>query len=87
MPGPAAFVGRSVAGRFASAGSVAETGERIHQRLRAERIDAVIDDRAERAGVKFRDGELVGVPLRVPVEQVVDHVRVAIRRDDLTQWA
>jgi len=27
----------------------------------------IIDDRAERAGVKFRDSELTGIPLRVTV--------------------
>ena len=27
----------------------------------------ILDDRAERAGVKFRDAELVGIPLRVTV--------------------
>jgi len=48
-------------------GPVAETGERIYQWLRDERVDVVIDDRAERAGVKFRDVELVGIPLRVTV--------------------
>ncbi|ROO62190.1 prolyl-tRNA synthetase [Micromonospora sp. Llam0] len=48
-------------------GPVAAAGERIYQRLRDERVDVVIDDRAERAGVKFRDVELVGIPLRVTV--------------------
>ncbi|WFE30168.1 proline--tRNA ligase [Solwaraspora sp. WMMD791] len=48
-------------------GPVADAGERIYQQLRAERIDVVVDDRAERAGVKFRDVELVGIPWRVTV--------------------
>ncbi|MFY1651918.1 proline--tRNA ligase [Solwaraspora sp. WMMB762] len=48
-------------------GPAAEIGERIYQWLRDERVDVVIDDRAERAGVKFRDVELVGIPLRVTV--------------------
>ncbi len=30
-------------------------------------VDALIDDRAERPGVKFADGELIGIPLRVTV--------------------
>jgi prolyl-tRNA synthetase len=47
--------------------TVAETGERIYQQLLAEGVEVVIDDRAERAGVKFRDVELVGVPLRITV--------------------
>ncbi|HWG98833.1 MAG TPA: proline--tRNA ligase [Pilimelia sp.] len=47
--------------------TVAEAGERIYRQLLADRVEAVIDDRAERAGVKFRDVELVGIPLRVTV--------------------
>ena len=45
----------------------AEAGERIYQALRAAGLDVIIDDRVERAGVKFRDVELVGIPLRVTV--------------------
>jgi prolyl-tRNA synthetase len=47
--------------------TVAEAGERIYQHLLADGVEAIIDDRAERAGVKFRDVELVGVPLRITV--------------------
>jgi prolyl-tRNA synthetase len=45
----------------------AEAGERIYQQLLAADVTAIIDDRVERAGVKFRDVELVGIPLRVTV--------------------
>jgi prolyl-tRNA synthetase len=48
-------------------GAVVETGERIYQQLLAEGVEAIIDDRSERAGVKFRDVELVGIPLRVTI--------------------
>jgi prolyl-tRNA synthetase len=48
-------------------GTVAETGERIYQALLADGVEVIIDDRAERAGVKFRDAELVGIPLRITV--------------------
>src|SRR5215469_1531290 len=47
--------------------TAAEAGERIYQHLLADGVEAIIDDRAERAGVKFRDVELVGVPLRITV--------------------
>jgi prolyl-tRNA synthetase len=40
-------------------------GERLYQALRGAGVDTIIDDRAERAGVKFRDAELAGVPFRV----------------------
>ncbi|MGI5214422.1 proline--tRNA ligase [Plantactinospora sp. CA-290183] len=46
---------------------VAKVGEEIYRQLRAGGIDAIIDDRSERAGVKFRDVELTGIPVRVTV--------------------
>jgi prolyl-tRNA synthetase len=48
-------------------GPVAEAGERIYQALLAAGVETIIDDRSERAGVKFRDAELVGIPLRITV--------------------
>jgi prolyl-tRNA synthetase len=47
--------------------ATAAAGERVYQRLRDAGVPVVIDDRQERAGVKFRDAELVGIPLRVTV--------------------
>ncbi|MEU6746968.1 proline--tRNA ligase [Spirillospora sp. NPDC046719] len=46
---------------------VAGAAERIYGALRDAGVDAVIDDRAERAGVKFRDVELTGIPYRITV--------------------
>ncbi|HLL66501.1 MAG TPA: proline--tRNA ligase [Micromonosporaceae bacterium] len=42
-------------------------GEAIYQQLVAAGHEVIIDDRPERAGVKFRDVELVGIPIRVTV--------------------
>lgn len=60
----------------------AKAGERIYQDLVTAGVDVVIDDRAERAGVKFRDVELVGIPLRVTVGKrgLVDGVVELTRR-------
>jgi prolyl-tRNA synthetase len=44
-----------------------ETAERIYGQLRADGVDALLDDRPERAGVKFKDADLIGVPYRVTV--------------------
>ncbi|MGH7860158.1 MAG: His/Gly/Thr/Pro-type tRNA ligase C-terminal domain-containing protein, partial [Candidatus Binatia bacterium] len=44
-----------------------EAAERIYRELRDHGIDTLIDDREERAGVKFKDADLIGVPLRVTV--------------------
>jgi prolyl-tRNA synthetase len=46
---------------------VAKAGESVYEQLAAAGVEVVIDDRAERAGVKFRDAELTGIPLRVTV--------------------
>lgn len=46
---------------------VAKAGEDLYTSLSAAGVETVIDDRAERAGVKFRDTELTGIPFRVTV--------------------
>ncbi len=46
---------------------VAKAGEDLYTSLSAAGVESVIDDRAERAGVKFRDAELTGIPFRVTV--------------------
>jgi prolyl-tRNA synthetase len=44
-----------------------EAGERIAQELSDAGIDVLLDDRDERAGVKFKDAELIGVPFRIAI--------------------
>jgi prolyl-tRNA synthetase len=44
-----------------------ETGEKLAAELEAAGIDVLLDDRDERAGVKFKDADLVGIPYRVNV--------------------
>lgn len=44
-----------------------ETAEQIYKELTAKGIETIIDDRNERAGVKFNDAELIGIPLRITV--------------------
>ncbi len=39
----------------------------MYEQLTAAGIEVIIDDRAERAGVKFRDAEITGIPFRVTV--------------------
>ncbi len=41
--------------------------ERIYAELKKRGIDVLIDDRAERAGVKFKDADLIGIPARIVV--------------------
>ncbi len=46
---------------------VIAAADRIYAELRALGIDVLYDDRDERAGVKFNDADLLGIPLRLTV--------------------
>ncbi len=39
--------------------------EEIYQKLIESGIDALLDDRDERAGIKFKDADLIGIPWRI----------------------
>ena len=41
--------------------------EKLYEQLLAQGIDVLFDDRNERPGVKFKDADLIGVPLRITV--------------------
>ena len=41
--------------------------EKLYEELLALGVEALLDDRNERAGVKFKDSELMGIPMRVTV--------------------
>jgi len=42
-------------------------GEELYKKLLIEGIDVLLDDRDERAGIKFKDADLIGIPWRVVV--------------------
>ena len=44
-----------------------DLAEGLYNRLQAAGVDALLDDRTERAGVKFKDADLLGIPWRVVV--------------------
>ncbi|MBN1590295.1 MAG: proline--tRNA ligase [Pirellulales bacterium] len=44
-----------------------EATERLYAQLREASIDVLLDDRDARAGVKFNDADLIGIPLRVVI--------------------
>jgi prolyl-tRNA synthetase len=41
--------------------------EEIYSACRAAGLDALLDDRDERPGVKFKDADLMGMPVRVTI--------------------
>ncbi len=47
--------------------AVVEAGEEVYQALLDAGVDVIVDDRPVRAGVKFSDAELVGIPFRVTI--------------------
>jgi prolyl-tRNA synthetase len=51
----------------ASDAALAEVGEKLAAELEAAGLDVLLDDRDERAGVKFKDADLVGIPYRINV--------------------
>jgi len=46
-----------------------QAAARVHDELAAAGVDVLLDDRDCRAGVKFKDADLIGIPLRVVVGQ------------------
>ncbi|HLY16260.1 MAG TPA: YbaK/EbsC family protein, partial [Bryobacteraceae bacterium] len=44
-----------------------QAAEEIYRACRASGLDALLDDRDERPGVKFKDADLIGVPYRITV--------------------
>ncbi|HOU49999.1 MAG TPA: proline--tRNA ligase [Smithella sp.] len=47
--------------------SLKETAEFLYNSFITEGVEALFDDRDERAGVKFKDADLIGIPLRITV--------------------
>ncbi len=47
--------------------AVMTAAQDIHDRLEAAGVEVLLDDRDERPGVKFKDHDLIGIPLRIVV--------------------
>ena len=48
---------------------IRKTAEKIYEQLKNAGCEVLLDDREERAGVKFKDADLAGVPLRITVSE------------------
>ncbi len=60
-----------------------EIADQIHGELEKKGLEVILDDRDERAGVKFNDADLIGFPLRVTVGErglAKGQVEVKVRR-------
>jgi prolyl-tRNA synthetase len=48
-------------------GAIHEATDALYERLLKQGLEVLLDDRDERPGVKFKDADLIGIPLRVTV--------------------
>ena len=63
-------------------GAMRETSDRIYAELEKLGIETLLDDRDERAGVKFKDADLIGFPVRIVVgEKNLPNVELKLRAE------
>jgi prolyl-tRNA synthetase len=56
-----------------------ETAKAFYKELQDNKIEVILDDRDERAGVKFKDADLIGVPIRITVGKTITEGNVEIK--------
>ena len=61
--------------------------EEIYEKLQDSGIDVLLDDRDERAGVKFNDRDLIGIPYRITVGKLASDKKVeySTRREGINE--
>lgn len=64
-----------------------QIAEKLYADMKNAGIDVLLDDRKDRAGVKFKDADLIGYPVRITVSPKlldVNEVEIKVRRDGTT---
>ncbi len=70
--------------------TIADTAEKLYQELTSKGMEVLFDDRAESAGVKFNDADLLGIPLRITLSRRTmqnQSVEIKWRKQKQTQFA
>ena len=49
-------------------------------------VEALLDDRNERAGVKFKDSEVMGIPMRITVGKKIGDGEVEFKLEVPVKW-
>ncbi|HEX8148317.1 MAG TPA: proline--tRNA ligase [Pyrinomonadaceae bacterium] len=57
---------------------ITDAGEQLYEHLRRAGLEVLLDDRDERAGVKFKDADLIGVPFRLTVGKKIAEGKVEL---------
>ena len=60
-------------------GKQRETAEQLYSALLQQGVEVLYDDRDERSGVKFKDADLIGIPIQVVVGRAVQDGQVEVR--------
>ena len=61
-------------------GQMKEVADRLYDELGKAGIEVLLDDRNERPGVKFKDMDLIGIPVRIVVgEKNLPNVEIKLR--------
>ena len=60
--------------------SMVEAGNHLYQIFKDAKIDVLLDDRNVRAGVKFNDMDLIGIPIRIVVGNKINEHIVEIKQ-------
>ena len=55
-------------------------GEKLYHELKSHGLDVLLDDRNERAGVKFKDAELMGIPFAINVGRDAEEGLIEFKR-------
>ena len=56
-----------------------KAAEELYNELRMRKIDVILDDRDERAGVKFKDADLIGTPIRITIGKKISEGMVEFK--------
>ena len=68
--------------------NVMQAAEKIYRELQDQGVEVLLDDRELRGGVKFKDADLIGIPIRVTVGQKAlkeNQVELKLRREQERQ--
>ena len=63
-------------------GQMKDVSDKLYDELRSNGIEVLLDDRNERTGVKFKDMDLIGIPVRIVVgEKNLPNVEIKLRKE------
>ncbi|MFH1905543.1 MAG: proline--tRNA ligase [bacterium] len=60
-----------------------QIAKNLYKKFLSEKIEAIIDDRDERPGIKFKDADLIGIPIRITIspQKAKDNIVEIHKRD------